>query len=134
MTEKRSVGRPSEYREEYCDTVLECGKQGYSLLEMAFTVCRSYNTFLAWQDQYPEFMTSVKQAQRLSQAWWERKGREATFGEIEGFNATSYIFQMKNRFRADWRDRHEVEHSGTIETQTKEQRDAAVAAATRANS
>lgn len=108
MTEKRSIGRPSDYRQEYCDTVLDCGAQGYSLTEMAFTVCRSYQTFLNWQKEHPEFQEAVKQAQRISQAWWERKGREATFGEVEGFHATSYIFQMKNRFREDWRDRHEV--------------------------
>ena len=49
---------------------------------------------------------------RASEAWWERQGRLATFGHIEGFNATSYIFQMKNRFRADCRDRHDHEVSG----------------------
>jgi hypothetical protein len=26
-----------------------------------------------------------------------------------GFNATSYIFNMKNRFPSDWRDRQDVD-------------------------
>lgn len=108
MTEKRKVGRPTDYRPDLCDIVIEGGAQGYSLLEMCFTVCKSYETFQRWRREHPDFQEAVKQAQRLSQAWWERKGREATFGEIEGFNSTSYIFQMKNRFREDWRDRHEV--------------------------
>jgi hypothetical protein len=108
MSEKRKVGRPTDYRDEHCQTVIECGAQGYSLMEMCFTVCRSYETFQNWQKLHPEFSKAVKTAKSLSQAWWERKGREATFGEVDGFNATSYIFQMKNRFREDWRDRHEL--------------------------
>ena len=38
----------------------------------------------------------------LCEAWWEAHGRLATF-RSEGFNATSYIFNMTNRFGADWK-------------------------------
>lgn len=40
---------------------------------------------------------------------------------------------LKNRRRGDWQDKVDHNHSGTIEVSTKEQRDAAVAAATRAD-
>lgn len=110
MKEKRKPGRPIEYRPEMCDKVIEVGMEGGGLLEMCFAVCRSYETFNRWQDMFPEFSTAVRTAHKLSQAWWEREGRKATFGGHPGFSATSYIFQMKNRFREDWRDRHE--HTG----------------------
>ena len=48
---------------------------------------------------------------QISQGWWEMKGRQATVGEVEGFNATSFIFNMKNRFKEDWRDKQEVDNT-----------------------
>ena len=116
-----------------CERIIDLGREGAGQCEMAADLDIHYSTFLAWQTEKPEFSDAVKQAVRLSQAWWEREGRKGTFGEYKGFNATSYIFQMKNRFSDDWRDKQDVEHSGAIETTTKEQRDAAVAAASRAD-
>jgi len=49
-------------------------------------------------------------------------GRKAAFGQVEGFNATAWIFNMKNRFgKMDdlgdrWSDKQEVEHSGEVVT------------------
>lgn len=40
-------------------------------------------------------------------------GRVSTFGGTEGFNATSYIFQMKNRFRAEWNDTIKSDHTSS---------------------
>lgn len=108
------AGRPTKYRPEMCETVIECGKQGMGKLETCLELDIDYTTFEAWQDKHPEFSKAVKAAQRHSQGWWERKGREATFGGVDGFNATSYIFNMKNRFKEDWRDKHELEHSGGL--------------------
>lgn len=110
------AGRPTKYREEMCERVVEYGKQGMSLCEMCSNLGIWHDTFDRWRNDKPKFSAAVKEALRESQAWWERKGREATMGGVEGFNATSYIFQMKNRFRKDWRDKHEVAHdvSGEI--------------------
>ena len=46
----------------------------------------------------------------LSQAWWEGKGRQNL--ENRDFNFVGWFMQMKNRFRHDWKDKHEVEHTG----------------------
>ena len=43
------------------------------------------------------------------------------------------IFALKNLGSDDWREKQEIEHSGSVEVTSKEQRDAAVAAATRAD-
>jgi hypothetical protein len=37
----------------------------------------------------------------------------ATFGATPGFNPTSYIFNMKNRFKEDWRDKVESDHTSS---------------------
>lgn len=108
------AGRPTKYDPAMCETVIECGEQGMGKLEMCKELGIDYSTFEAYQEKHTEFSRAVKRALQLSQAWWEGKGREATFGGVDGFNATSYIFNMKNRFREDWRDKHDIEHSGGI--------------------
>lgn len=109
-----AFGRPSEYKPEYCDRLLEMGEQGMSKAEMAAELGIAYDTFNRWQNERADFSASVKEAVRRSQAWWEKQGRIATFGGVEGFNATSYIFQMKNRFREEWNDTIRQDHSGEI--------------------
>jgi len=110
-------GRPTKYKPEFCETVVDCGKAGMGKAEIAsqLGVCR--DTLLEWSKGKPEFSDAIKRAEEESLAWWEKQGRTATFGGIDGFNPTSYIFQMKNRFRNDWRDKHDhsVEVSGEIE-------------------
>ena len=44
----------------------------------------------------------------LSFAWWEDVGQKHMLQP--GFNATAFIFQMKNRFRDDYRDVQHGEH------------------------
>lgn len=95
-----------------CEVVVKCGQLGMSKCEMALELDIAYDTFDRWQRENKAFSEAVKEAMRHSQAWWERQGREATFGGIDGFNATSYIFNMKNRFREDWNDTVKNEHSG----------------------
>ncbi len=108
----KQIGRPSKYDPAFCARVIALGRKGFGKAEMAAELDVAYSNFDNWQKRHPEFQEAVKEAMRASQAWWERQGRLATFGKIEGFNVTSYIFQMKNRFRADWRDRHDHELSG----------------------
>jgi transposase len=106
------AGRPSKYDPAMCETVIQCGREGMGKAEMAAELGIAYSNFDRWQHEHPEFQDAVKEAVRQSQAWWEKMGRVSTFGGTDGFNATSYIFQMKNRFRADWNDTVKSEHSG----------------------
>lgn len=106
------AGRPSDYDAAYCEQVIELGRTGASKAEMAAEVGCARSTFALWEEAHPEFSEAVKHAVDLSQAWWEKQGRLATFGGTEGFNATSYIFNMKNRFSADWKDK--VEQDQTV--------------------
>lgn len=126
-------GRPTDYRPEYCDDVIALGREGASKAEMAHALGVSRNTLDNWASANPEFLSAVKEAVSLAQGWWESEGRKAVFGKIQNFNATAFIFTMKNRFPDDWKDKRETELSGDISFTTKEQRDAAVAAALRAD-
>ena len=56
----------------------------------------------------PEYSDAIKRAYEEELAWWEMRGREAAFGASEGFTRHCMSSQMKNRFPADWRDKHGV--------------------------
>ena len=102
------AGRPSKYKPEFCEQVIEYGKEGMSLHEMALELDICYDTLNEWRKEKPEFSDAVKKALTYSQGWWERLGRTAASGYVNNFNATAYIFNKKNRFPADWRDKQEV--------------------------
>ncbi len=108
---KRSVGRPSKYTDDMPAKVTELFKEGASKAEICLELDICFDTFQDYQVQQPLFLEAVKKGMQISQGWWEQKGRQATVGGIEGFNATSFIFNMKNRFKHDWRDKQEVDNT-----------------------
>ena len=121
MKTKSRAGRPSSYKPEYCELVVALGREGASKAEMAHAMGCSRTTMDLWAATNPAFLDAVKEALDLAQGWWESEGRKAVFGKIPGFNATAYIFQMKNRFPTDWKDRQAVEHSGVDGTPIQSQ-------------
>lgn len=103
------MARPTKYKPEILMPILSAmGNQGESKAEMAIQLGLSPRTFRSYEQQHDEFLQAVKGAVYRSQAWWERRGREATFN-ANGFSATSYIFNMKNRFPKDWADKRELD-------------------------
>ncbi|AUR90449.1 DNA-packaging protein, partial [Vibrio phage 1.144.O._10N.286.45.B3] len=111
--EKAKVGRPTKYKKEYCDTVVEFMSDGSSKVQFCAYVGICYETFMTWQREHEDFLASVKRAETVCQAWWESKGQKAIFGEVEGFNPTGYIFNLKNRFPQHYKDKHEVDHQSS---------------------
>lgn len=106
------AGRPSKYDPAFCETVLNIGAEGGTLAAMAEACDIDRATLNEWLDRHEEFSRAVKRGLQKAQVLWEGKGMKATFGEVPNFNPTSYIFNMKNRFKDDWRDKVETEHTG----------------------
>lgn len=109
---KPKMGRPSKYDPAFCDVVIELGEQGKSHAQMARTLRVSKVTMLEWTKKHPDFLNALKEADSYSQAWWEDQGQ---LGMAMGrdFNATAFIFQVKNRFKDDYSDKIEVKHDAT---------------------
>jgi len=124
------AGRPSDYKPEYCDQVIEYGKAGKSRVWIAteLDVCRQ--TLHNWEAAHPEFLDAMTRAALFAQRWWEDAGQAGM--EADKFNSAVWAKNMSSRFE-DWQEKKLLEHSGSIDMSTKEQRDAAVAAASRAD-
>ncbi len=105
---KHAGGRPTDYREEYCEKVLEWGRQGKSRTWMAANLGCDRRTLDNWADVHPKFFRALSYAKALEQAHWEDLGH---FGlSADKFNNGVWSKSMAARFPDEWREKQE--HSG----------------------
>jgi len=108
--DKIEIGRPSKYKPELCNDVLEYMRQGDSKIAVAAKLDISRDTLYEWAKEHKEFSDTIKRGVELSQAWWEDLGKELVLAG-QG-NATAWIYNMKCRFREDWADLTKQEITG----------------------
>ncbi len=120
------VGRPTKYKPEMAEEAKELFAIGASKAEICLKLDICFETFQQFKERHPEFLEAVNKGMQVSQGWWEMKGRLATVGEIDGFNATAFIFNMKNRFKHDWRDKQEIEQTHSFKDMEDSELDAKI--------
>lgn len=109
------AGRPSTYDESYCERVIELGKLGMSVVEMAADIGVHRNTIeTTWPADHPQFLEAFTQARTHSQAWWESMGRvNLIMPQGSGqFQGSVWSRSMAARFPADWREKTATELTG----------------------
>ena len=106
------LGRPTDYRPEYCQRVIEMGKDGKSFAQMAseFEITRS--TIDLWGEKHDEFREALSRARTDSQTWWEAKGMEAL--DKDKFQSSVWKTSMQARFRQDYTERRDTKVTGEI--------------------
>ena len=105
------MARPTDYDPAYCERVIELGKEGCSVVEMAAEIGVCRNTLETnWPAAHPEFLEAFTQAKLFSQAWWEKQGRVNLV--TQGFQSALYSRSMAARFPADWREVKGTELTG----------------------
>jgi len=119
---RRPVGRPSGYRPEYCERVIELGKDGASPAQMAADLGITHrNTLDDWAEVHPEFSEAYTHARTQAQAWWERTGMAGL--NADRFNGLVWKTSMQARFRDDYTEKRIQEHTGKdggpIQTEAK---------------
>jgi hypothetical protein len=110
MKPKHPGGRPTDYKPEYCQKIIELGKEGYSRAELALALNICKATLLSWGETHPEFLNALNTSQDYSEAWWIGKSRENS--ENKNFNAAVFSINMQNRF--GWNKKTEVSGSVTL--------------------
>ena len=97
----KNKGRPTKYRPKMCFIIEKMMKQGASQIEVMAELRICKETFYRWIDENEEFSRSLALGKLLSQAWWERTGRNNL--ENKKFNHRGWYMNMKNRFL--WSDK-----------------------------
>lgn len=96
-----TAGRPSDYRPEYCQAVIDLMGEGYDLTAFAgsIRVCRT--TVYEWQLAHAEFANAVKIAKAARLFALQTKLLTTKMG----VGVTAAIFALKNAAPEDWQDR-----------------------------
>lgn len=151
-----TTGRPSKYKPEFAGQAAKLCALGATDPQLADFFEVALSTISLWKVQHQEFSDALKLAKDEADAKVEQSLYRRALGyehdetdirvvdhaivqtpmrKIYPPDTTAAIFWLKNRKPAQWRDKVETVLSGdlTVTNQSKEQRDAAVAAAIRAN-
>jgi len=113
--EVRSVGRPTKYREEYCEQVIDYCGDGASLASFAGEIRVSRRTISSWCQAFPEFADACEVAKARACRWWEQQLRGVASGDGGPGAATAAIFGCKNFGPDDFSDRRQLEHLGHVD-------------------
>lgn len=118
---KRPVGRPSKYKPEYCERVIELAREGRGWADYAAEFETDRASLYRWADEHEDFRTALSRAKVLEQKWWEEQGRSGMF--LDKFNALVWKTSVQARFRDDYTERKVQEvtgaNGGPVKVETK---------------
>ena len=126
------AGRPTIYEERFCDLLIEHMAKGLSYESFAGFLGVSKQTIYDWEKVNAEFLDSKKIGVEKSRLFWEQQGIDGLFDTKEStkeedgswntkerkLNGAVWIFNMKNRFKEEWRDKQEIETTPSTLTVT----------------
>lgn len=107
-------GRPTKYRPEMCEMVVEWGRQGKSRAWMASELDIAKSTLQLWEAEHEDFSAAMTRAMAHSQRWWEDKGQTGL--DNREFNGSVWSRSMGARFPDDWRESTKQELTGANNT------------------
>lgn len=130
------TGRPSKYKPEFAAQATKLCELGATDREVADFFEVSERTLYRWQQEHPEFCQALKDGkdvadERVERSLYRRatgysfdaekimqhQGRVLRVPYVEHVppDTTAMIFWLKNRRAEKWRDKHEVQHTVSLE-------------------
>ena len=131
-----ATGRPSKYKPAFAKQAAKLCKMGATDKELADFFEVSEVTINAWKAKYSDFLKSLKAGKgeaddRVERSLYQRavgyshpdthisnyQGEITVTDIVKHYppDTTAGIFWLKNRRREDWRDKHDHEHTGTVQ-------------------
>jgi hypothetical protein len=108
---KHPGGRPTEYRIEYCEMVIEAMAQGLSLTAFAGMIRKSREAVYSWISAHREFADAVARARAARTLWLEQK----LLRSRKGAETTAAMFALRNAQPDEWKDVRSVQHQHSHE-------------------
>jgi len=113
-TPAAKMGRPSEYKPEYCDLVIDKMAEGLSLSGFAGFIKVSKSAVYEWMTEHRDFGDAVSRARMARVHRLEVKLLSAN----KGAQTSAAIFALRNADPTEWRDVRSVQHDHTVTLQT----------------
>ena len=115
-TEKPNpVGRPTKYKPEYCEVIIEKMAEGYSKEAVAGYIGISKNTLYEWAKAHKDFQDAIAIGETRSQLHWEGKLVEYAVHSKNGKQINGQVFNLNMKNRFGWSDKKEI----ALEEETK---------------
>ena len=92
--------------------------QGFSFECFAADVGVGQEVIHHWAKAFPDFNKAKSAGTALCQRFWENIGICGATGQLPGFNAAAFIFNMKNRFK--WSDRADLKITGDFQERNED--------------
>jgi hypothetical protein len=97
-----ATGRPSKFKPEYCERLIQHMSEGLSFRSFAGEIDVCFDTLYEWEKVHKIFSDAKRLGVAKSLLTWER------IGLADEMSTGTYCFNMKNRFPDEWKDRHDV--------------------------
>jgi len=102
-----TAGRPTDYRPEYCDDIVDYLTEGRHIIEYAAKLSVAKSTIYKWAEQHQEFSDALKKAQAKSTAWWLNLHKAKASGIQREGSDLLIIHMLKNKDREEFGDKAE---------------------------
>lgn len=103
------AGRPTKYKDEYCQETIEFLAQGKSVTQLSAKIGVNKTTIYQWAKDYPEYSNALTRGQELSEAFWETELVDMM--RDRDVNAPLVKLYFANRF--GWSDKQSVDQKNT---------------------
>lgn len=107
-----------EYKQKYCDMVVEHMAQGFSFNSFAGLIGTSAQTLKRWRELIYEFDEAAQAGEAKSLYFWEKEVVDQARGRNQDGNHKLVELVMKCRFL--WTDKQHIELTGSLETQLRQ--------------
>lgn len=98
-------GRPTKYRPEYAQMLIEHMSKGFSFKSFGAIVTTDARTLDDWCNRYPDFLLAKNYSKLKERYYWEQLHHKIT--ETNVGNMTGVIWAMKNKFHEDYKERRD---------------------------
>ena len=112
--ERDYLGRPTKYDPAYCQKVVELGRKGKSIEQIAGLLNVAKRTLYNWRDAHDDFLHALEEANDLALMWWEDTAQNNIVETKEGerVNASLWSRSMAARFPKKYRQEVKQEITG----------------------
>lgn len=84
---KIKVGRPTKYKREYCQRIIELGEDGDQPVALSAELHVSKSTIHQWREDYPEFSDAFDISRDCCERYWLNLAKNRANGTMNGSDA-----------------------------------------------
>lgn len=110
------AGRPTKYKPEYCEQVIEIMSQGLSLTAFAGKISVARSSINEWIDNHEEFSEAVRVGKAKRTLALEMGMLSADSGPA----VTARMFALKNADPDEWREKQSLDLNHGLQDSLKE--------------